>query len=273
MSVEKITTVCGTTVFTTIRQKREKRSGGSRAPRMNPTPEKVQEVNQRMAERELSMILNYNFSGGDIHAVLTHARIPSNEEAHKALDKMIRDCRRAMKKAGKVFKAVTATEYKHKRIHHHFICNLRDIEMLAKLWDKGHVKIAILDDSGDYRRLAAYIIKETSKTFRDPDAFSKRRFNRTRSVVMPISKVEEVSASWLVEDPKPIKDYYIDRDSIYHGMNPFTERPYVEYVMIANDAAAPRLETWKRGKPLKRRGSTYSKWLKENMPKQEEMVI
>lgn len=273
MVAEKITTVCRNTIFITVRQKREKGKGGKRAPRVNPTPEKVQEVNQRIAERELSMRMNYNLRGGDLHIVLTYANIPNNEEAHKALDKFIRACRKEMKKLGLIFKAVTATEYKHSRIHHHVVCNFRDIETVTRLWKKGNVKVAVLDDSGDYRRLAAYIIKETSKTFRDPDAFSKRRYNCTRSMVMPVSRIEEVSAAQLVEDPKAIKDYYVDKDSVYHGMNPFTERPYVEYVMIANDAAAPRLETWKRGKPLKRRVSTYSKWLKENMPKQEEMVM
>ena len=272
MVAEKITTVCGTTVFTTIRLKREKGKGSKRAQRVNPTPEKVKEINQRIAERDLAMRLNYNFEGGDIHAVMTYANIPSHEEANKALDKFMRDCRREMKKEGKIFKAITATEYRHSRIHHHVICNFRNFDKLAKLWKKGYVKMAILDDSGDYRRLASYIIKETSKTFRDPDAFSKRRYNCTRSVVMPVSKIEEVSASWLIEEPKPVKDYYIDIDSIYHGMNPFTERPYVEYVMISNNAAAPRIVSWKRGKIMKKKEKTGSKWLLENLPKQYSLM-
>nr|WP_315021807.1 hypothetical protein [uncultured Aminipila sp.] len=272
MLVEKLTTVCGNTVFVKIKMIRDAIQGQKRKKKSNPTPEKVAEVNQRHAEKELSMILNLNYKPGDLHLVLTYKDLPTNEEAHKALDKFIRKCRAYMKKLGKEFKAVIATEYEHKRIHHHIVCSEMDLKEIMKIWSQGQVKCSILDGSGDYRKLAAYLIKETSKTFRKPDAFSKRRYNCTRSIQKPTTKSEKVSASMLLSKPKPIKGYYIDQDSIYKGENPFDEKPYTEYVMISENAEEPRLVTWKRGKKA-RKEYTYNKWLTKNLGKQLEIDI
>ncbi|QIB68602.1 hypothetical protein Ami103574_04370 [Aminipila butyrica] len=272
MLVEKLTTVCGSTIFVKVKMLRDFIQGQKRKKRKNPTAEKVAEVNQRLAEKELAMILNFNFKPGDLHLVLTYKHLPSNEEAHKALERFIKRCRAYMKRLGKEFKAVIATEYKHKRLHHHIVCSAAELEEIMKIWKQGHVKCSVLDMSGDYRRLAAYLIKETSKTFRDPDAFSKRRYNTTRNIQKPVTKSEKVSASMLLSNPKPIKGYYIDQDSVYKGENPFDEKPYVEYVMISEDAEAPRLVTWKRGKKA-RKENTYSKWLVKNLSKQIEIDI
>lgn len=273
MLAEKITTVCGSTIFVKVKLVRDIIKGQKRKAKANPTPEKVEAVNRRNAERELAMILNYNFKPGDLHLVLTYSNIPGNEEAHKALDRFIRKCRDHLKKLGKEFKAVLATEYKHSRIHHHVVCSEIDIDILTKIWNQGFVKLSVLDSSGDYRRLASYLIKETSKTFRDPDAFSKRRYTTTRSVVKPEQKSEKVSVTMLLDDPKPIKDYYIDQDSVYRGTNPFDEKPYIEYVLVSNDVDAPRLNVWRRGKTLKRQEPKYNGWLKKNIGKQEEIEI
>lgn len=274
LKVEKLTTVCGSTIFVKLKTIRDKLPGQTRKIKEKPTPELVEEVNKKNSEKDLSIKFNYNYMPGDFHAVLTYAKEPTHEEAHKALDYFIRTCQKDFKKQGKIFKAVNATEYKHKRIHHHVVCSQMDLKRLREIWARyGTVRLSVLDDSRDYRRLAHYIIKETSKTFREPDAFSKRRFNCTRSIATPITKSEKVDASMLIDDPKAIDGYYIDGDSLYKGQNVFDGKPYMEYVMVANDAEAPRLITWKRGKPLKRKESNYSKWLKNNLSKQYEIDI
>ncbi len=273
MVCEKLTTVCGSTIFVTVRAKRERMTKEKRAEKKNPTSEKVQEINQRNSEKQLSMILNSNFENGDIHAVLTYKDEPDVETAKKKLENFMRACQRYMKKLGKTFKAVSATEYEHKRIHHHVICNIKDMSVINKLWKSGFVKGSILDESGDYRVLAGYLIKETSKTFRNATAFSKRRFNCTRSIVRPVTKKEEVSALALFDDPKAIKDYHVDQDSIYHGTNPFDEMPYIEYVMLANDASNPRVKRWNRGRKVARPFESGIAWLKKNAGEQLELDI
>ena len=266
---ERITTVCGSTIFVKIRQTKEKGTGIKRKARKNPTLESVMLINQRNAEIDLSMKLNHNFVGGDVHAVLTYKELLPKEKMKKELDKFIRALRRRMRTdEGKELKLIHATEYENARPHHHIVCNVQDIHMLEKLWSAGWIKTSVLDDSRDYRKLAEYIIKETSKTFRNPDAFMSRRYSCTRSIKTPASKVEEVSAARLVADPRPIKGYYIDRDSVYRGENPFSGMPYLEYVMISDNAETPRLTHWRRGKTVKRKDQNYSGWIRQNMPQQ-----
>jgi len=50
---------------------------------------------------------------------------------------------------------------------------------------------------------------------------------------MPAPKTEIVKKAkkWL-PDPKPMKGYYIDKDTIYNGVDPFTGRAYQKYTMV-----------------------------------------
>lgn len=264
---QRLTTVCGSTIFVKIKSNGKRKKGEKRKRKENPTAEKVMQINQKNAERDLAMILNHNFRPSDLHLVLTYKNIPNNDEAHKALDKFIRKCRAFMKKAGKIFKAVMATEYEHKRLHHHIVCSAMDLDIITKFWEYGFVKCSVLDESGDYRRLAAYLIKETSKTFREAGAFSKRRYNCTRSIEKPITKSEQVSDYALLHNPRSLKGYYIDQDSIYRGENAFDGKPYMEYVMVSLDAENPRLKTWKKGKKSKTENK-YNGWLKKHLSQQ-----
>ena len=149
------------------------------------------------------------------------------------------------------------TEYENKRIHHHMILSRMDTYDLDQIWTAGKARPTHLDGSGDYRKLASYLIKETDKTFRKPDAFSKQRFSCSRTVKTPDKKVEEVDAAQLIKDPKPVKGYYIDKNSIYHGVNPVTGIPYLEYVMISENQI-PRLSIWPKGKRRKFREKYYN---------------
>lgn len=269
---EKILTSCGSIIFTTVKLKKTKSSGGKRKAKINPTVDEVLEINKKIAEINLAIKLNYNFIPGDMHFVLTHRKEPGNEEAHKALDWAIRKFRTELNEKGIILKAIYATEYKNTRLHHHLVMSKIDLEVVRQIWKKygDIIRVSILDDSRDYRALAHYIIKETEKTFRNPDAFSKRRYNCTRSIVTPIAKAVEADPSEICDEPKPEKGYYIEKDSIYKGINPFSNSPYVTYVQVALDAAQPRLKTIKRGKPRKLE-SDYSGWLKKNMHKQLEI--
>ena len=243
--------VAGSLISCRIYGTKKRTSGEKRKKKKNPTPESVAAINRRNSERELTMKLHYNFTYGDIHAVLTYAgKEPTKEEAQREIRNFLKRLRRYFKKIGKTLKWIMVTEYENTRIHHHIIISQMDAYELDKLWTAGKARATYLDDSGDYRKLASYLIKETDKTFRKPDAFSKQRFSCSRTVVTPPKKVEEVSPLQLVKDPKPIKGYYIDENSIYKGVNPVTGIPYMEYMMISLDPV-PRFRIWPRGKKQK----------------------
>ena len=223
----------------------------------------------------LAIKLNHNFKGGDMHVVLTYRNEPTHEEAHKAMDWVIREIRSELKKQAVILKGITATEYEDQRIHHHLVISKLDLEVIRQIWKKygDIVRVAILDDSRDYRALAHYIIKETSKTFRNPDAFSRRRYNCTRSIVTPDSRVVDAEASEICDEPKAEKGYYVEKNSIFKGANPFNGSPYVVYVQVALAAPQPKLKTIRRGTLRKGLQSDYSGWLKKNMPRQLKMDI
>lgn len=248
--IYKHTTVAGGTIFVTISGAGNQKSG-QRGRREKPTAPEVMEMNRKYAERSLSMILNHNFGAGDLHTVLTYGGdAPDPAEAKTRINNFIRKMRRLYEKKGLVFKWVLATEYKNHRIHHHFVCT-GGVSLWERqdLWPWGMLRDTPLRRDRDYRKLAAYLIKETDKTFRLAESVGKRRYTCSRNIERPQMKRESVSARLLLEDPKPVKGYYIDKESVHKGVNPFTGRIYLEYVMVSIDPR-PRISSWRRGKSV-----------------------
>lgn len=254
--------------------RKSNRKGESKAPKQNPTSEEVEKINARYAERTLQIKLHHNFKPGDHHIIPTYRGVePTKSEAKEDLRIFKRELRKEYKKLGLAFKWIAVTEYENRRIHHHMVINQGiSVKRIRELWEKGNVHERPLSKSGDWRKLGEYLIKETSKTFRNPDAVGKLRYSCSRNLIMPEVFKEEIEASELLDDPKPIKGYYIDQDSIYKGMNPVTERPYVEYVMLPLNAERTRVRFNKK-KKVKYRTESYNSWLRENMPKQLEMDL
>lgn len=259
MNVVKDITVAGQTIFVKVSDKRKKKAPGEkRSEREKATPEQIQKINQKNAERILAILINYNFRPGDYHIVLTYSNeAPFKAQAKKDLEKFKRQITDRYRTDGLNLRWITATEYEHTRIHHHIVCSAGvDLCEIEKIWGHGFIRPTYLDDSGDYRKLAAYLIKETSKTFRDSDAVSRRRYNCSRSIIRPMTNEDDkVSAAQLIE-PRPIEGYYVDQDSVYRGRNPITGKQYIEYVMISM-TEEPRLKVWNRGKRKKLRSEYF----------------
>lgn len=256
--VKKDVTVAGKTIFVRMSTKRNNRvPGEKRAERKKATPEEIERINQKNAERILAILMNRNFGPGDYHIVFTYSGPePSKEQARKDLEKLKRNLAKLYREKGIVLKWISATEYENKRIHHHVVMTGGvDLAEIDEVWGKGYIRPTFLDDTGDYRKLAAYLIKETSKSFRKADAVSRRRYNCSRSIVRPVVSEDEVSSAQMI-DLKPIPGYYIDQDSIYHGKNPLTGKPYVEYVMVSL-TPEPRIKSWNRGKKKSLRGEYF----------------
>jgi hypothetical protein len=264
------TIVAGNAIYRKISGRRTPPPKGKRAPRQNPTPDEMARLNEHNAIRCLSIKFDANFSPGDHHLMLTHEFAPTVEEAMRLLENFIRRLSRRYRKLGIPFRWITVTEYSRKRIHHHFIVTGGILPgEIAKIWGHGGVVDRTMHTKS-FRKLAEYVIKETRKTFRDPDAALKRRYSCSRNVKMPPAKVEPVARADFEADPKPVKGYYVDRDTVYRGENPVTGKKYIEYTMISL-AADPRIKKWNRGRTVKVPGEPMRGWYRGNMPKQLEM--
>lgn len=248
------------------------RKGESKAPKINPTPFEVEKINARYSERTLQIKLHHNFCANDHHIILTYqGEEPTRQQAKEDLKKFKRNMRREYKKNGLPFKWIAVTEYENKRIHHHMVINQGlQVSEIRELWGNGTIHERPLSKSGDWRKLGEYLIKETSKTFRDDDGEGKTRYSCSRNLSMPEIYREEITVSELLEEPKPIKGYYIDADSMYKGVNPVTERPYVEYVMLPIHPCKIKKRFNKKQK-MKYKQENYNAWLKQNMPRQYRM--
>ena len=220
--------------------------GGTRRPKMNITSEKVQRNNDRLAVKELTRKLNANFAPGDLHVVLTYETAPEKLQAKKDRETFIRKLRKEMESQGKELKYVAVTEYEHTRIHHHLVINAVELSVLEKLWVKGWVKATLLDESGQYSKLAEYLIKETQKTFREEGSIYKRRYSCSGNLIKPVVTRIEVDMSELFEDPQPEEGYYIDFERRYE--HPITGIEHLEYMMVTD--GQPRDLSWLAGKTI-----------------------
>ena len=226
---------------------RKKTAGQKRRERENLTSEKVIAVNLRNAIKKLTAILNHNFIDGDYHLTLTYENEPGKAEAKADLDRFLRNIRNYCKRNDIDWRRVAVTEYENHRIHHHIVCSGIDPEVINRYWRYGFVNFKMLSSQGNYYKLAEYLVKETEKTFRKPDAVSRQRYSPSRNIVIPQPKVEEVSERQIQQDPKPEKGYYIDKETIRRYEHAIFETECMEYIMVSLEADPP-IKRYKRGK-------------------------
>lgn len=243
------------------KQKRKMRTG--------ITSEAVKKNNMRIAVWRLWMLLENNFDSTGSHVTLTYAgNEPTKEQAAADRKKMIAKLRKEFRRQGKELKYVVVTEYENKRIHHHIVINSQDVALITKLWGKGIVRITALKKEGDYCKLAEYLIKETEKTFRDPDSQHRQRYSRSRNLIMPVTKRDEATLKELEEEPEPISGYYIPKDRVRRYEHPVTGLEHLEYVEIA--LGEPRkYKRWPRGKVV----STKEYYRATEIEEQEEIEL
>ena len=128
--------------------RRALKKGLKREPNQKPTSEQQMKINEKNAVRDLTRILNTNFSETDYLVTCTYGceEPPTVEFAKKEWQKLIRNTRNLCKRKGEAFKYVHVTEWKDKRIHHHMVMSIGsvDIREAKKLWKHGGVKIQVL---------------------------------------------------------------------------------------------------------------------------------
>lgn len=253
MRIVRETAVAGKVIYRNIKVP----SGNhrtTRAPKKNITKDKVQKNNDRLAVKDLMLKLDNNFDDSCAHIVFTYKIEPSKKQAAKDRKKIVKNLRKELKKLNIDLKYIAVTEYENTRIHHHFVINTQNIDLVTTVWpeSKGFVNFKPLDSSGDYYKLAEYLIKETTKTFRLPGSEHKRRYTCSRNIKTPVIKREFVDIAELEEDPEPLTGYYIPKDRVRRYQHPITELEHLEYLMVA--LGDPRkYKVWPRGKAVTRR--------------------
>lgn len=223
-----------------VRKKYSARYGVKGIPRsgnMNPTPEDVEKINRINSERSLRQKLNANFGEGDFHAILGFegGNNPEPEEARRIFEKFLRDARKLYRAEGLELKRVFAMgrgQRGLKKIHFHFVCNYIDTRKLSALWPYGRIKYFPLDGSGQYAKLAAYIIKQTDYLYKSGESPYKKRFSPSRNLIIPIPENEVVSRKRWMKEPRAIWGYYIEKDKTVNGISKVTGYPYQFYSMV-----------------------------------------
>lgn len=249
------TIVAGKTIIRSLKAVARKGTDGrKRKPKMNPTPEAVRKVNFRNAVKVLTAKLNHNFKHGDYHLVLTYRELKSKEEAADCLNKFLRNLHNYCKRRGIEFKWVAVTEYRHKRIHHHVVMSGIDLKEVGRRWKHGYIKPVLMDETGNYYKLAEYLLKETEKTFRDEGSPRRQRYSSSRNVAMPEVKREKIAGREVSHEIKAPKGYDVDRDTVRKYEHAILRVECMEYIMVCREEEM-RLKRWKKGKAVSIRES------------------
>lgn len=209
--------------------------GKTRAAKVNPSSEALARSNEKRAIKHLRRLVNANFKPNDYSLTLTYEndKMPTSPaEAEHQLTLFKKRMRRAYKKIGSEFKYISTTEYsRNNRIHHHLIINYIDPAVVARCWTQGNIKISLLERSGQYARLAEYIVKETRRSYKNIEKrFSAKRWEPSRNLVQPKVEREIVKADSWQEVPEALPGYRIT--DFYTDVNEITGYPYQFVTML-----------------------------------------
>lgn len=222
---------------------------GSRRKKENKTSEAQKKVNSRQAIKKLTWILNENFDSTSLYITWSYEkdkRPSGKEELWADIEKLLRDLRKVYKRAENIAKYVWVAEVGERGAAHvHMVLNAIDIAKIKKCWNKGWVTIKPLDDSGQYRRLAAYFVKYSEKTMKTCEGFSGKRYNSSKNLKIPEPKRTTVSArnaySHTIEIPK---GWYLDKDSVAEAWHEVTGFIYFTYTLVYDGRETQQKDTY-----------------------------
>lgn len=199
--------------------------GHPHKPKKVATSEEQKKINERQAEKKLRRLINANFGPGDYHVVLSYAKSRDDphrtkEEMREDIAKFLRAMRKEYKAADRELKYIHVAEIGEKGArHHHLVLNKCDIDIIQKCWPHGRIHVNPLDASGNYAKLAAYLIKYSGKMLGAEDKLQSKRWNASRNLAHPIPVKKVITErAWFRSEAKVPKKYsgkyYIDKDSV-----------------------------------------------------------
>ena len=205
--------------------------GQRRRKKENETPAEVEKINQKHRETTCRRKLRANFDVNDYFTDLTYEkdRRPEDmDQAKRDWQRFLRKVRKEYEARGYPLKWIRNIEVGTRNAWHiHLVINrIPDTDLiLRRAWTHGKVYNELLYEKGEFANLAAYITK-TPKT--DP-RLREASYSASRNLPIPEPE-EKVIFRWPTwkENPTIRKDtartWYIDKDSIYEGVNKFGYR-------------------------------------------------
>ena len=245
--------------------------------RKERTPEEMRRQNQRNRETRVRRLIKANFFPEDLWVTLKYPKgdRPGAEKAEKDFKKFLRKLRAAYKAKGEELKFIYRMEIgKRGGVHLHILINRtregRETDlMVGRAWKavtgngNGFVHFEALRDAGGFKRLADYISKEQPEEgFAQINLFDMdqqkhfERYGCSRNLDRPEpirEKYTRRTVRKLIENgPTPTPGFYVDPDSIRHGINPYTGMSFFKYAEIRLDQIS-RSDVWEPAKGRKKR--------------------
>lgn len=242
--------------------------GETRGERRKRTPEELRKQNLRDRETRLRRLISANFFPEDLWITLKYpaGSRPGTEKATQDFRKFLRKLRTEYKKAGDEARFIYRLEIgKRGGVHLHLLLNRmkgdRGTDLIVgKIWGKvigagsGYAHFDNLRDAGGFEKLSAYIAKEQPEEgyqqlsivdMNEQKHYEHYGCSRNLDRPEPIrEKYTRRTVRKLVEEgPKPSPGYYIDKDSVKHGINPWTGYTYYKYTEIRIEQIT-RSDTW-----------------------------
>lgn len=138
----------------------------------------------RYRVRNLSRLINTNFTPGDLLVTLTYNRESytqlktngapqervrdiSYHAAKKELHLFLQRCKYLASQQGVTFRAVYITSdmrgatHHYARVHHHLVINSEAKDIVSRCWKNGIIKFRALRNQADYAPLARYLLEQT----------------------------------------------------------------------------------------------------------------
>lgn len=134
-------------------------------------------------------------------------------------------------------------------LHHHLVINTPEEisqQAIVRCWKgRGRTHHNPLDDTGQYAKLASYLIKQSDGMLRSPDALQGKRWNSSRNLRKPkvLRKEPVKDKGWynrIARLPKKLEQsYYLDGNSVQEGIHEKTGYTFFTYTFVKIN------QTWK----------------------------
>ncbi len=222
------------------------------------TPPEQKAWQKKNDERKVWRLIDDNFGPGDLWSTLTYpARTrPTSENVRADMRLFLKRLRRLYKKEGRELKYIYSVgRGKRGAVHIHIIINKFDLEKVRDLWaevvNKGEyvrTDFQPLDKSGDYGKLASYVIKNSEEDFSSDDPVFKKRYCTSKNLKQQKPKARVIRAKEWKKEPPQRPGYYIDKERSYEGINAFGY-PVQYTVYVKLDGGKPPDEKSHTGPP------------------------
>lgn len=244
------------------------RKGEGPAKRKKPSKEEMAAVNYRHRVKKLRRKMQANFVPGDMFLTLKPIKGCGWTllDLKKAREKFLRALKILYKKHGAELKYIYRQEIGEKGgLHFHLLINdigisLNEIKTLWQRFGGYTVNAQPIRDEGGYEDLAEYIVKEPPAKIKGQitmDAYELDKLSRygcSRNLIEPETETKVYTRKTVEEiiryGVKADDGYYLDKDSVYIGVNPYTGYSYIFYRQYKIKAAGDMKRARERIAPV-----------------------